>query len=103
MALLLLIIILVPIILALREAVRQPRKRKLAAVLIGILVVGAADFALHVYYLARRDCGATYNSDIGCLDALPSWLALIGFIALLVAIMLSIVIIFMPPRNRNTN
>ncbi len=95
------LIVLTLTVLASRKATKLSSKNKLLRILIAVLIVGSTDFALHIYYMYKTTCGARYDSDIGCLDVLPGWLMELGFGLFIAAVILAIVLIFLPTRKQN--
>jgi hypothetical protein len=59
------------------------------------LLVGAITFILSIVYGVQADCGAKYDPDLGCLNALPSWWVSLGLGMLLLSVLLSIVILYL--------
>jgi ABC-type transport system involved in cytochrome c biogenesis permease subunit len=88
------------IIVALFIALKNHSRWHLLKILGVILTVGILDFALHLYFLQKTNCGAQYNSDIGCLDVLPEWFTVLGLILLAVATIVSLLIISLSMRDK---
>ena len=88
------------IIAAVYIGLRNPAKRKLLKMLIAIVLAGIVVVATHLYFLHTTTCGDRYDSDIGCLDVLPGWVTILGMGLFLLSVIVSIVIILMPARNK---
>jgi hypothetical protein len=58
-----------------------------------------------MYWLAKTDCGALYDQDIGCSKAGGSWDVTVGFIAgaVFVAVCLAIILVSHNKKGKKLN
>jgi hypothetical protein len=92
---------LLPILFAfsLYKSFTALKTKTLFVALCSVLVAGLIVERTDSHMTTLTDCGKFYYIDTGCSMALPDWWVPLGFGLLLVAIVLSVVILYIPKNN----